>query len=153
MTKSKKNNLIVLKNQIVNSFMKDGKKHTGEKILLKFSKSLQKSTQKNFQSLVQLAIINLSPVFKLNEQTMKKGKRKSKKIIPSFIVKDSLRVMTAVKSIKNVVQKDKSSNSFYKKLNKEVLGTSSMSSLSVEQKTKLQNQVLLNKRYLAKFRW
>lgn len=153
MTRSKKNNVIVLKNQIVNSFMKNGKKHTGEKILLKLSKSLQKSTYKNFQSLVQLAIINVAPAFKLNEQTMKKGKRKSKKVIPSFIVKDSLRVMTALKSIKDVAQKDKSSNSFYKKLNSEVLGASSMKGASAEQKTKLQTQVLFNKRYLANFRW
>lgn len=153
MTKSKKNSVTVLKNQIVNIFMKDGKKHTGEKILLKLSKSLQKSTQKNFQSLVQLAVINVAPAFKLNEQTMKKGKRKSKKIIPSFIVKDSLRVMTSLKSIKDGVRKDKSSNSFYKKLVLKVLGASSMKSVSAEQKTKLQNQVLLNKRYLAKFRW
>lgn len=153
MIKSKKNSSTVVKNQIVNSFMKNGKKHTGEKILLKFSKSLQKSTQKNFQTILQLAIINLTPAFKLNEQTMKKGKRKSKKITLSFIIKDSLRVMSALKFIKDVVQKDKSANSFSKKLSKEILDTSSMKSLSIEQKTKLQNQILLNKRYLSKFRW
>jgi ribosomal protein S7 len=153
MTKLKENNTIVLKNQIVNSFMKDGKKHTGEKILLKLSKSLQKSTQKNVQSLVQLVISNLAPAFKLNEQTMKKGKRKSKKIIPFFIIKDSLRVMTALKSIRNIAKKDKSSNNFYKKLLKETLDTSLLGGALIEQKTKLQNQVLLNKRYLAKFRW
>ena len=153
MTTLKKNNVIVLKNQIVNSFIKHGKKHTGEKILLKLSKSLQKLTHKNFQSLVQLSIINVAPAFKLSEQVMKKGKRKSKKIIPSFIVKDSLRVMTALKQIKDVAQKDKSANSFYKKLSMEVLDSSSAKSMFTEQKTKLQNQVLLNKRYLAKFRW
>lgn len=153
MISSKKNNVVILKNQIVNSFMKNGKKHTGEKILLNLSKSLQKSTHKNFQSLMQRAIISVAPAFKLSEQTMKKGKRKSKKIIPSFIVKDSLRVMTALKQIKDVAQKDRSANSFYKKLGTEVLGASSDKSVSTEQKTKLQNQVLLNKRYLAKFRW
>lgn len=153
MKKLKKNNTIVFKNQMVNSYMKNGKKHTGEKILLKLSKSLQKSTQKNSQSLIQLAVINVAPAFKLNEQIMKKGKRKSKKIIPSFIAKDSLRVMTALKSIKDIAQRNKSSNSFYKRLNMEVLGSSSMKSASTEQKTRLQNQVLLNKRYLAKFRW
>ena len=153
MMKLKKNNPMVLKNQIVNSFMKDGKKHTGEKILLKLSKSLQKSTQKNFQTLVQLAIMNITPAFKLNEQIMKKGKRKSKKMILSFIIKDSLRIMTALKSIKNVVQKDKSLSSFSRKLSKEILDTSATKGLSMEQKTKLHNQILLNKRYLAKFRW
>jgi len=151
--KSKKNNSTVVKNQIVNSFMKNGKKHTGEKILLKFSKSLQKSTQKNFQNILQLAIVNLTPAFKLNEQTMKNRKKTSKKIILSFIMKDSLRVMTALKFIKNTAQKDKSSNSFFKRLSEETLGASLMKGLSIEQKTKLQNQILLNKRYLAKFRW
>ena len=153
MIKSKKNNSTVVKNQIVNSLMKNGKKHTGEKILLKFSKSLQKSTQKNFKTVFQLAVINLTPAFKLNEQTMKKGKRKSKKMTLSFITKDSLRVMNALKSIRNVVQKDKSSSSFSTRLCKEILDTSSMKSSSIEQKTKLQNQILLNKRYLSKFRW
>ena len=133
--------------------MKNGKKHTGEKILLKFSKSLQKLTQKNFQSLVQSAIINLSPAFKLSEQTMKKGKRKSTKVIPSFIMKDSLRIMNALKSIGEVAKKNKSSSAFYKKLTKETLDASAVKGAVTEQKVKLQNQVLLNKRYLAKFRW
>ena len=149
----KKTNAIVLKNQIVNSFMKNGKKHTGEKILLKFSKSLQKTAHKNFQSLIQLAIINVAPAFKFREQVMKKGKRKSKKVIPSFIMKDSLRVMTALKQIRDVVRKDKSANSFYKKVSAEILDTSSSKGTSIEQKTELQSQVLVNKRYLAKFRW
>lgn len=153
MIKSKKGSIIVVKNQIVNSLMKNGKKRTGEKILLKLSKSLQKSTRKNFQTIIQLAIINLTPAFKLNEQTMKKGKRKSKKMTLSFIIKDSLRVMTALKSIKEVAQKEKSSSSFSQRLCKEILDTSLFKSSSIEQKVKLQNQILLNKRYLSKFRW
>ena len=150
---TKKNNSIVVKNQIINNFIKNGKKYTGEKILLKLSKSLQKSTPKNFQTIIQLAIINITPAFKLNEQITKMGKRKSKEMVLSFIFKDSLRVMNALKAIKNVVQKDKSSSGFSKKLNREILAASEMKGLSVEHKTKLQNQILLNKRYLAQFRW
>lgn len=153
MIESKKSSQIILKNQIVNSFMKNGKKHTGEKILLNFSKLLQKSTQKHFQAIIQLAIIHLTPAFKLNEQTMKKGKRKSRKITLSFIIKDSLRVMSALKFIKDVVQKDRSLSSFSNRLCKELLNTSTHESLSIERKTKLQNKILLNKRYLSKFRW
>lgn len=153
MTKLKKNNTLTLKNQIVNSFMQNGKKHTGEKILLKLSKTLYKSTSKNLQSLVHLALVNLVPVFKLSEQTMKKGKRKSKKIIPSFITKDSLRVMTTLKLIRNTARKNRSSGNFYKSLSKEVLDASTLKGKSLEQKIKLQNQVLLNRRYLAKFKW
>jgi len=70
--KLKRNKTIALKNKIVNVFMKNGKKHTGEKNLLKSSKLLQKSSRKNFQNLVQLAIINTTSAFKLNEQVLKK---------------------------------------------------------------------------------
>lgn len=153
MKKLKKKKAVILKDKIVNILMKNGKKHSGEKILLKSSKLLQKSSKKNFKNLVQLAIINTTSVFKLNEQVMKKGKRKSKKIIPSFIVKDSLRIMTALKYIKTTVSKTKSSTNFYKDLGKEILASSSLKSNSIEQRTKLQTQILLNKRYLSKFKW
>jgi len=132
--KLRKKKVIVFKNKIVNVFMKNGKKHTGEKILLKSSKLLQKSSKKNFQNLVQLAIINTTSAFKLNEQVMKKGKRKSKKVTPLFIVKDSLRIMTALKFIRSTVQKNKSSTNFYRNLANEILASSSLKSQSIEQK-------------------
>ena len=151
--KLRKKKTMVFKNKIVNVFMKNGKKHTSEKILLKSSKFLQKSSKKSFQNIFQLAIINTTSAFKLNEQVMKKGKRKSKKVTPSFIIKDSLRIMTALKFFRNTVQKNKNSTSFYKNLANEILASSSLKSQSIEQKTKLQTQILLNKRYLSKFKW
>ena len=151
--KSRRKNAIIFKNKIVNVFMKNGKKHTSEKILLKSSKLIQKLSRKNFKSLAQLAIVNTTSAFKLNEQVMKKGKRKSKKVTPSFIIKDSLRVMTALKFIKNTVQKKKNSANSFKNLSNELLASSSLKGQSIEQKTKLQTQILLNKRYLSKFKW
>jgi len=151
--KLKRKNAMTFTNKIVNVFMKNGKKHTGEKILLKSSKLIQKSSRKNFKNLVQLAIVNTTSAFKLNEQVMKKGKRKSKKVTPSFIIKDSLRVMTALKFIKNTVQKKKNSINSYKNLSNEILASSLLKGQSIEQKTKLQTQILLNKRYLSKFKW
>mgnify|MGYP005693523617 CR=1 FL=1 len=153
MIKLKKKKTIVLRNKIINVLMRNGKKYTGEKILLKSSKLLQKSSKKPFRNLVQLAVINTTSAFKLNEQVMKKGKRKSTKVTPSFIVKDSLRIMTALKYIKITVYKNKSSINFHKSLVKEILASSSLKGQSVEQKTKLQTQILLNKRYLSKFKW
>ena len=151
--KAKSNETIVLKNKIINILMKNGKKRTGEKILLKSAKLLQKSTSKSFQNLVQLVIINTTPVFKLNEQAVKKGKRKAQKVIPSFIVKNSLRIMTALKFLKDSVAKDKTNVGFHKSLVKEILTASSLKGQSIEQKNKLQIQALLNKRHLSKFRW
>jgi ribosomal protein S7 len=151
--KLRKKKIIIFKNKIINVLMKNGKKHTGEKILLKSSKLIQKFSKKNFQNLVQFGIVNTTSAFKLNEQIMKKGKRKSKKVTPSFIIKDSLRVMTALKFIKNTVQKKSNSANFHENLANEILASASLKSQSIEQKTKLQTQILLNKRYLSKFKW
>lgn len=142
-----------LKTKIINTLMISGKKNTGEKILLKFAKRLQKSSDKNFKNLVQLAIINSTPTFKLNEQIVKKGKRKAVRSTPSFIVNDSLRIITALKSIKNVVGKNKSSTQFYERFVDEILASASLKSQSVDKKNELQKQILINKRYLSKFRW
>jgi len=149
----KKNNTLHLKNKMVNTLMKSGKKKTGEKILLKFLKSLQKSTDKNCKVLLQSAIINSTSAFKLTEQSIKKGKRKAKKNIPSFIINDSLRIVTALKLIKKVSAKNKSINYFYQSLANEILASSASKSQSVDQKNELQKQILINKRYLSKFRW
>ena len=145
--------MFTLKTKIVNTLMVSGKKNTGEKILLKFSKKLQKSSSKHFKKLVQLAIINSTSTFKLNEQIVKKGKRKSVRHIPSFITTDSLRIMISLKLIKRSATKNRSSNQFYESFVHEILMASSLKGYSVERKTELQKQILANKRYLSNFRW
>jgi len=143
-----------LKTKMLNILMKNGKKKTGEKILLKSVKDLQKLSTKNSKNLFQLAVINSTPTFKLNEQILKKGKRKAVKITPYFIVRDSLRTMTSLKFIKFVAGKSRSSNTFYKSITQELLSSAFLrTSQAVEKKNELQKQVLLNKRYLSKFRW
>ena len=150
----KKNNReISLKTKIVNSFMINGEKKTSEKILLKALKALQKSTNKNSKDLLQRFVINSTSTFKLNEQVVKKGKRKVTKSTPSFILNDSLRISTSLKSIKRVLKKNKQSNLFYSRLAEEILSASELKGQVVEKKNELQKQILLNKRYLSKFRW
>lgn len=149
----KKNNTPHLRNKIVNALMKSGGKKTGEKILTKFLKLLQKSTDKDFKIILQSAIINSTSTFKLNEQSIKKGKRRATKYIPSFIISNSLRIMTTLKLIKKVSVKSRGSNSFYQSLTTEVLAASALKGQSVDQKNELQQQILINKRYLSKFRW
>lgn len=154
MIRSSKNaKKFILKTKIINTLMLNGKKNTGEKILLKFVKKLQKSNDKDFKKLVQLAIINSTSTFKLNEQVVKKGKRKAVRYTPSFITTNSLRIMTSLKLIKYFATKNKSSNQFYVSLVNEIFMASNLKGQSVEKKTELQKQILANKRYLANFRW
>lgn len=154
MIKSNKNMKIFnLKAKIINVLMLSGKKSTGEKILLKSAKKLQKLTNKHFKTLIQMAIINSTSTFKLNEQIVKKGKRKSVRSVPSFVATDQFRVMLSLKLIKTASFKGKSSNEFYESLANEILLASSLKGQSINTKTDLQKQILANKRYLAKFYW
>jgi len=142
-----------LKNKVLNTLMLSGKKTTCEKVVLKSVKLLQKSTIKDCRNVIQLAVINSTPTFKLNAQSVKKGKRKSTKDVPSFILSDSLRTMMSLKFLKEVADKNRGSLDFYRSLAKEVLLSSFYKSQSVDKKTELQKKVLVNKRYLSKFRW
>jgi len=150
---NRKNNRISLKQKLVNILMVSGNKKTGEKILIKSLKLLQRSVIKNHINLIQLAVINTTPTFKINQQLLKKGKRKSKKDIPTFITNDLLRIMLSLKFIKGASTKSQISTSFYKNLTQEIVASSALKSQSIEQKNELQKQTLINKRYLSKFRW
>lgn len=154
MIKSIRNaNVFSLKTKIINVIMISGRKTTAEKVLLCFAKKLQKSSNKHFKKLVQLSIINSTPIFKLNEQIVKKGKRKAIKNCSSFIIADAPRALASLKSIKYVVIKSKNFNQFYTKLADEVLLASNLKGDSVYKKTEMQKRILLNKRYLSKFYW
>ena len=66
-----------LKSKLLNHVMISGNKKTSEKILLKSFKKLQKDSQKQSKKILQLAIINATPIFKFYKYTRKK-KRKNK---------------------------------------------------------------------------
>ena len=153
MIQTNNNKQFNLKAKLGNTIMISGEKKTGEKILLKFAKRLQKSTPKNFKNVVQSAIVNATPTFKINEQIIKKGKRKAIKITPSFIANDSLRLMNSLKFLKETASRGQKAAKFYESLANEVLTSSTSKSQTIERKTELQKQVLANKRYLSKFRW
>ena len=133
--------------------MKNGNKKTVEKFLLKSLKLLQKSSFKQHTNLIQLAVLNSTPTFKLNKQSVKRGKRKSKKDVPAFIKTDSLRTTLSIKCLKNASIKRQNVTGFAKNFSQEILDASELKGQSIEKKNELQKQILINKRYLFKFRW
>lgn len=149
----KNNRNFDLKRKLGNTIMINGKKKTGEKILLKFAKRLQKSTDKSLKSLVQLAIINTTSTFKINEQVVKKGKRKGVTRAPSFIINNSLRLANSLKLLRDAASRNQKSVYFYEKFTNEVLASFLLKSQTVDKKNEIQKQVLMNKRHLSKFRW
>ena len=140
-----------LKSKLVNTIMRSGNKGTGEKMIIKSIKLLQKSTNKKHVNLIKLAIINSTPTFRVTQQAKKRGKRKSIVEVPTFINSDILRVTNSLKLI--TTNSKRRGNSFYKNMSNEILEASSFKGKSIEKKTELQKSVLINKKILFKFRW
>ena len=143
----------LMKTKFLNTLMSHGKKNTSEKILLQSIKELYKNSPLHMKSLLKLAFINSTPVFKLNEQFVKKGKRKIRKQIPIFLTNDLTRLMQGFRMIKQTSTKTRSSEKFFKSLSRELLNLTEDKSISISNNSNVVKQVLLNKRYLSKFRW
>ena len=147
-----RNYKIEIKNKIINNLLINGKKNTGEKILLKTLKELQKSSNKKSKELIKFAIIFATPTFKLHIMSQKKRKKKKIREIPSFISKKNARISLAIKFILKTIKK-KNSNKLYNKLKKEVLLTTQLKGDVIQIKNDLQKHILLKKHYFSYFKW
>jgi len=151
----KENKKFILKNKLINSFMSNGQKETCEKILKQTLKNTQRNSTKNCKKLLQLFVVNLTPMFKFNKQSKKRGKKKKIEFIPYLIPTNELRINFALKLLRLTLIKRKK-NSFTNSLSNEIL-TSVLSngstSISIEKKNEMQNQILTQKRYFYKFKW
>ena len=150
-----KNNKIEIKNKIINNLMVNGEKNTGEKILLKTFKELQKFSNKQSKELIKLAIIFSSPIFKLHKLANKKKRKKKQQKnqeIPGFITNKKARTSLAIKFIIASTTTTKSKN-FYTKLNQEILLNAQSKESAILIKNKLQKKVLQNKRYFKNYKW
>ena len=142
-----------LKQKMINSMMKHGEKKIVEKILKKSLKLIQKSDKKNHLNLLKHSVINTTPTFKINIQVKKRGKKKTKKEVPTFLNNESLRIISSFNLLTKNSLKNKELKHFYKKIAQEIIANSLQKSKSIEQKNEIQKQVLIQKRYLLNFRW
>ena len=141
-----------IKNKIINHLMLNGKKKTGEKILLKSFKELQKSSKKRSKKLIELAIIFSTPIFKIHKITNKKRKKKKIREIPTLITAKKARISLAIKFILNTL-KSKQSNGFYTEFKKEILLNVKNEGAAIQIKNEVQKQVVLKKHFFSYYRW
>lgn len=151
---AKLNKKINLKNKIINQIMINGNKKTSEILLIKTAKQFQKQSKKQFQKVFQLAIVNYMPVFRLNEISNKKRKKKQRKIklVPSFIPDKTKKTFLSVKFVIKNLKKEKG-ESFLNTLNKKLILFADNKKAFVNQKDEIQKKVVENKRYLENYRW
>lgn len=142
-----------IKNRFFNTIMTNGKKKTGEKILMKSLKEIQKSSSKKTSDILMLAIKHTTPTLKMNYQKLKRKKRKTVQERPAFIKTNFLRINVSLKFLTLNSKKSTSTAPFYKKLAEELFKSNQLKSFSVEQKTEIQKQILLKKNLFFKYRW
>lgn len=148
-----KNQIIEIKNKIINHLVTKGKKNKSEKIVLKSLKTLQSDSKKSSIKLLQLALISNTPIFKINTIIQKKRKKKKQKekIIPAFISQKSSRISFAIRFILKIAkQKNKSIS---QKLPTEILLSSQNKSQSIQAKKETQIQAFSNRRLFKYYRW
>ena len=151
--KKNKKSISTLKNKFLNTLMSNGKKNTTEKILLSSAKRIYRLKPINFKLALKLAIINATPLFKLNEQLVKKGKRKIKKQIPFFLVGEYSRLMQGLKIIKLTSDRIRQADPFYKSVSLELINLIEEKSAVLANNNDIKTQAISNKRHLSKFRW
>ena len=142
-----------IKTRIFNSIMKNGKKRTGEKILLKSLKEIQKRSMKKTSNIISIAIKHTTPTLKLDHQKLKKKKRKTVQEIPTFIKNNFLRVNLSIKSIIINSKNNNTATTFSLKLANEFLNSTKLKSSSVEQVIEMQKQILSKRNVFFKYRW
>lgn len=146
-----------LKQKLINHYLKNGSKKTCENILLKTLKSIQKSNIQAHTQIVRMAILNVTPTFRVIKLRDKRKKRKSKqdKKIPAFLSSYKFRSSWALKHIISTSRKIQLVNSemFFNQLKREILRDAMFLGDSIEFKSELQKQALNKKKFLRHYRW
>lgn len=141
-----------LKKKLLNHILKSGKKQITEKILTKSFKSIQKSQKKSHSNLVKLAIVNITPMFRVIKLRNKRRKKKSIKEIPAFL---SNYIYRTSWGLKYLVQTSslKSKNVFFTQLKNEILLNATFEGAAIAFKNELQSRALPKRKYFRHYRW
>ena len=141
-----------LKKKLLTHILKNGRKQISEKILTKSFKLIQKSQKKSHNEIVKLAILNLTPMFRVIKLKNKRRKKKSIKEIPAFLSNDIYRTSWGLKYLtKSSMQK--TSGVFFKEFKHKILSNATSEGSAVAFKNELQKKALPRKKYFKHYRW
>jgi len=143
---------LFIKNYLINSILKCGKKELSEKILLKTFKELQRTTKINTKNLIKLAIIKTISIVEIKK--LKKKKKFSNnglnKVIP-FVRKKKYRIFLSIKAITKQQSLPKMTNySLY--LKQKIIDSATQSMNQNNVKLELSREAFLKKKFVH-YRW
>ena len=143
-----------IRTKLKSHIVKNGKLHLSEKTVIKSFKHIQKYQKKNHTKLIKLAILNITPTFRVIKLTNKKRRKKSIKEIPTFLSNYNSRAAWGLKYLVKASLLRTKSDKFFIKLKDELLkSTLETESSAIEQKNNIQNKALQEKKYFRHYRW
>jgi ribosomal protein S7 len=124
-----------------------GGKHKSEGIVAKCFKKLQKKSIKQPYGLLQTTVKHLTPVFRFQVLTSKKSRQKASQLKKktAFVLSPSYRLTLALKYLVNTLKSQKSYETCGR-LEKEIITTCELSSITVKKTLEDQKQAFLYKR-------
>ena len=138
-----------IKKFLLNNLMKSGIKNTSEKLLLKIAKLLQKRLlKKNFENIIQVAIINSSPHVYI--KSVKRRKREPLKV--PFLFNNSKKISYAIKFIIKECVLDRSVGTFQDKASLELLKSANFEGQNIKKTEELLKSAFINKKF-SNYRW
>jgi len=138
----------MIKNIIFNQVTLNGNKCKSEKLVYKSIKKIQKvNNKKNFKDVFKFSVINNSPVFYL--KTIKRKRRQNLEF--PFMLLKNLRISYSLKFILHYCN-SKKKESFYNRLNEEIISSSKKESQSFNHNVNLYKETFVKKKF-ANYRW
>ena len=115
---------------------------------------MQKNSSKQSKELIQLALLNSAPTFKLLKISNKKRKKKKGQNdveLPVFISNNQLRISLAIKYLIKTAKLN-NLNKFYLKLPREFFASTTQQSEAVALKKEIQKKALIKKHFFRYFK-
>jgi ribosomal protein S7 len=141
-----------IKKKLSKHILQNGKKSVSEKLIIKTFKSIQKSQKKSHNKIIKLAILNLTPMFRIIKLKNKKRRKKSVKEIPAFLSHQSFRTSWGLKYLTKS-STSKTTNNFSNQFINEILLCIKNESFTINLKTELQKKASEKKKYFRHYRW
>jgi ribosomal protein S7 len=143
----------MFKKKLINHVFKKGKKQVVEKILTKSIKALQKQQKRNIANIIQLSVINTTPVFRMINLTNKNRRKKSIKRIPVLLANNDFRSSLGLKNLANSSAELANRKTLDEKFVEEFLLAAKLKSNIILSQNDVQSEASKEKKYFRYFRW
>ena len=141
-----------IKQILLNSIMKQGKKQTSEKLFLKSLKLLQKLSNKNTINILKASIVHSSPLIKMKTYRRNKKRKNIHVITFPYLLTFKQKHVLGIKNLVSVAKNKQNSNYFFDNFVNQLMHSANKKGEIIEKIATQHNEAFLKKKF-SNFRW